>query len=324
MARVALRDHRIELAVAQPPKKPRKPLDPHAGVGDSGDRSAPRSVNGSSAEVQRTIRKYVARDVVVLEAAGSLDDVVKDLDQAIMLALADSPRGVVCDLSAVLEDDELAAVELLADAGRHVRDWPGVPVAVVSPDRQVRAAVAAHPLGEHLIVNESILGALSAVLRTPTPVVESMHLAPHPTAPRASRDFVTRTLLDWGLSAAISSASLVVSELVTNSTLYAGTKIDLSLALDRRALRLTVRDHGPGIPLRRQAGLGQHGRGLTIVAVLSRAFGFLPTADGGKVVWAVLEVPMPSPLTDQGSSDWAEPIQVMPLPLIPRLQEEPL
>src|SRR5680860_1179421 len=52
----------------------------------------------------------------------------------------------------------------------------------------------------------------------PAPAVERLRLAPHPTAPRASRDFVTRTLLDWGLGRAISSASLVVSELVTNST----------------------------------------------------------------------------------------------------------
>ena len=36
-----------------------------------------------------------------------------------------------------------------------------------------------------------------------------------------------------------------------------------------------------------------------MVAGLSRAFGVLPTTNGGKVVWAVLEAPRPPLLTSQ-------------------------
>jgi hypothetical protein len=57
---------------------------------------------------------------------------------------------------------------MLAMAGRHVRDWPGIPVAVTCPDPQVREKLRAHPLGGHLIVTESIFAAVSAVLSTPT------------------------------------------------------------------------------------------------------------------------------------------------------------
>jgi hypothetical protein len=94
------------------------------------------------------------------------------------------------------------------------------------------------------------------------------------------------------LTRIIPFASLLVSELVASSSVHAGTDIDLSLVWDSGALRLTVGDHGPALP-------GQHpvpklhGRGLTVVAGLSRAFGVLPAADGGDVVWAVLEAPMP-------------------------------
>ena len=230
------------------------------------------------------MRTYAVDHVVVLEAAGLLADVVEDLDRAIQLALSDGPPGVVCDLSAVLEGAAAGAVQELAMAGRHVRDWPGIPVAVACPDPHVRAALAAHPMGVHLIVTESILGAMSAVLLTPTPAIEWLHLSPQPDSSRASRDFVTHALLDWGLGPLIPSASVVVSELVTNSTVHAGTEIDLSIAWDRQALRLTVRDHSPLQPRQRQAGLDLHGRGLTIVAGFSHAFGVLPTADGGKVV----------------------------------------
>jgi len=226
--------------------------------------------------------------VVVLGVAGRLSDVVADLDRAMQLALADEPPGVVCDLSAVREGFEWVAVEVLATAGRHVRDWPGIPVGVACPDPQVREALRAHPLGRYLVVTESLFSAISAVLATPTPTVARLRLAPHPTAPRASRNFVTRALLDWQLNRVVPFASLVVSELVVSSSINAGTEIDLSVAWDRDALRLTVRDHGPALPGQLSSGCDLHGRGRTVVAALTRAFGMMPTANGGKVVWAVL------------------------------------
>jgi hypothetical protein len=250
--------------------------------------------------------------VVVLEVAGRLCDVIEDLDQAIQLALAERPRAVVCDLSGVLEGSEPAAVKMLATAGRHVRDWPGIPVAVACPDRRVHAALAAEPLGGHLVLTTSILTALSAVLAAATPASAWLRLAPHPTSSRASRDFVTRTLLDWRLGRIISSASLVVSELVTSSMTNAGTDIDLCVAWDLQALRLTVRDYGPGQPPQGYAALGLHGRGLSVVAGLSGAFGVLPSADGGKVVWAVLNATRPGPATSPRRPKLAAALQESP------------
>ena len=251
---------------------------------------------GPATAGQVRTRGRVIRQVVVLEVAGRLADVVQDLDQAIQLALADGPRGVVCDLSGVLQDGEPVAIEVLATAGRHVRDWPGIPVAVACPDSHVREALVAHPLGRHLIVTASLFSAVTEVLATPTLGVETLRLAPHPTAPHASRNFVTRTLLDWRLGRVIPFASLVISELVASSTVNAGTDVDVSVVWNLEALRLTVREHGPGL-LQPHSALDLHGRGLAVVAGLSRAFGVLPAADGGKVVWAVLEAPRPRPST---------------------------
>lgn len=236
------------------------------------------------------VRTRASGQVAVLEVAGRLDDVVEELDLAIQLALSKSPRGVVCDLSGVLEGAEPGAVAVLATAGRHVRDWPGIPVAVACPNPWVRQALRAHPLGDQLIMAESVSSAVSSVLATPYLIVQCLRLAAHPTAPRAARNFVTRTLLDWRLTRIIPFASLLVSELVASSSVHAGTDIDLSVVWDRGALRLTVGDHGQALP--GQPSVPRlHGRGLTVVAGLSRAFGVLPAADGGDVVWAVLEAP---------------------------------
>jgi hypothetical protein len=246
------------------------------------------------------VRSRVIRDVVVLEVAGRLADVVEDLDQAIQEALAGGPRGVACDLSTVLEGAQPVDIGVLATAGRHVRDWPGIPVAVACPDPRVREALAAHPLGGHLIVASSLFSAISAVLACPALAVESLRLAPHPTAPRASREFLTRTLLDWRLGRVVPFACRLASELVAGSSVDAGTDIDVSVAWHLGALRLTVRDQGPALPGQSGAGpspLCLHGRRLALVAGLSRTFGVLPTGDGGKVVWAVLEAPRSCPPT---------------------------
>jgi hypothetical protein len=235
---------------------------------------------------------------------GRLGDVIEDLDRAIQVALAEGPRGVVCDLSAVIEDAEPGALEMLAAAGRHVRDWPGTPVAVACPNPQVRHTLSVHPLGSHLFVTDSMFTAVSAVLATPTLVVEHLRLAAHPTAPRAAREFVTRTLRDWQLDRISPFASLVVSELVASSSIGAGTDIDLTLTWNLGALRLTVGDHGPALPDQRPSSLDLHGRGLTaVVAGRSRTFGVLPAADGGKVIWAVLEARRSRPSNGTGIRD---------------------
>lgn len=135
---------------------------------------------------------------------------------------------------------------------------------------------------------------MAAVGRTAPPVTARLGLAPHVTASRVARDFVSRTCLDWGLAPAIASACLVVSELVTNGLRHAVTDMDLTLARHGGILRLALRDRSDA-PLHPQApdldSVG--GRGLALVGACSRAWGVLPTADGGKVVWAVLDVRPP-------------------------------
>jgi hypothetical protein len=252
---------------------------------------------------QVRVRKHAIHHVVVLDVVGRLGDVVEDLDRAIQFALAEGTRGVVCDLSVILEGAQPGAVEALAAAGRHVRDWRGMPVAMAGPDLRFGEALNAHPLGRHLIVTPSVLTAVSAVLATSTPAVEWLQLTPHPTAPRASRDFVTRTLLGWGLGSLIPSASLVISELVTNSSVHAGTDINVSIGWNLGALRLGVRDNSPDLPRQRYGRFDVHGRGLCVVAGLCRAYGVLPTADGGKVVWAVINAARSLPLVKPGCSE---------------------
>ena len=105
---------------------------------------------------------------------------------------------------------------------------------------------------------------------------------------RAARDLVARTRLDWA-SAPGGAATLVVSELVTNAMLHAGTDLAVSVARCGPRLRLAVRDANSRPPNPSGPETSQvTGRGMLLVAAVSEAWGVLPTERRGKVARAVL------------------------------------
>ncbi|MDQ0683802.1 serine phosphatase RsbU (regulator of sigma subunit)/anti-sigma regulatory factor (Ser/Thr protein kinase) [Streptomyces achromogenes] len=135
-------------------------------------------------------------------------------------------------------------------------------------------------------------------------------LAGSSLAPATARDLVRAALSEWagtGLPGAVKlrerlaeDAILVVSELVTNAVVHAGTEVELVCRLeaesgpsdgglavvvevcDRHPSR-TPRDHAPD-PLQ---GTPEHGRGLRLVATLADAWG-VTYRRGAKTVWARL------------------------------------
>jgi hypothetical protein len=227
----------------------------------------------------------------MVASVGRLEDVVTDLRRAVLLALAEDPRAVVCDLSAVLDGSDEDARVLLDTAGQQVRDWPAVPVAMPCPDPVLRSRLRQQPMSEHVLVPATVRQALAAVGRIAPPTTVRRQLPPGATASRLARDFVSRTCLDWGLAQGIAAACLVVSELVNNGLRSAVTDMDLALARHGGLLRLALRDRSTAPrsePIRDLEGVS--GRGLALIVACSRAWGVLPTADGGKVVWAVLDV----------------------------------
>ena len=83
---------------------------------------------------------------------------------------------------------------------------------------------------------------------------------------------------------------LVVTELVTNAVLHGPAgEVRLSVAELPEAVRIEVEDAGHGMPVAVRNSTTMTGRGLSLVAALSRAWGVDPGRPGHKVVWA--EVP---------------------------------
>jgi anti-sigma regulatory factor (Ser/Thr protein kinase) len=115
---------------------------------------------------------------------------------------------------------------------------------------------------------------------------------PHHTQHIAdAREFVTQRLESNGLEALALSVRLVVSELVTNAVLHAGTAFSVTVSRDGPRLRLEVRDALPE-PVGRPSSpppTQPNGRGLAIVERLSTQWG-VALDPAGKTVWAVFAV----------------------------------
>jgi hypothetical protein len=104
-------------------------------------------------------------------------------------------------------------------------------------------------------------------------------------SPAHARRFVDATLGSWQRGEFAERASLLVSELVTNAVLHAGTPLDVVLRLGADRLRVEVRDGSPRLPERKHyATTASTGRGLLLVEALAAAWG-VEEAGGGKVVW---------------------------------------
>ncbi|MEV6124924.1 SpoIIE family protein phosphatase [Streptomyces sp. NPDC052077] len=106
-----------------------------------------------------------------------------------------------------------------------------------------------------------------------------------PASVAGIRSSVIERLGQWGLEEEAFVTELVVSELVTNAIRYGEPPIQLRLIRDR-ALICEVSDASSTSPhLRRAQAFDEGGRGLLLVAQLTRRWGSRQTADG-KTIWA--------------------------------------
>ncbi|MFJ5267468.1 SpoIIE family protein phosphatase [Streptomyces sp. NPDC088358] len=134
-----------------------------------------------------------------------------------------------------------------------------------------------------------------------------------PLAPGAARRLVREALADWAALALPGAetvgerlrddAVVIVSELVTNAVVHAGTDVELVCRLEigddagpgaLDAVIVEVSDHHPSRAVREDAaerpyGTPEYGRGLRLVSTLSEAWG-ITYRTGVKTVWARLPV----------------------------------
>jgi anti-sigma regulatory factor (Ser/Thr protein kinase) len=138
-------------------------------------------------------------------------------------------------------------------------------------------------------------------------LISALAIPARPEHVRAARAFVTLVLQvhqrdDDGI------ASLLVSELVTNSLLHGGPgaadgTVTVTVAIAPGEVLVEVTGNGGGgEPVQRDAGAdGESGRGLHLVAQLSHAWGYL-AASGRLTTWFELKAEGSTPGEAEGST----------------------
>ena len=229
----------------------------------------------------------VAETVTVAARNRLPSDVVGEL----MDVLAGQPRIVVCDLNGMALSPHTMA-DVFAPVAPYLTCWPGtlVVACVPHPDRHLALVSAAIP--RRLLVHAECPDGVEEAHRLLSPLEHvTTHLAPVPEAAGQARMFTVRTLRDWDLHSAVGPASVVVSELVTDSLVHARTVLSLSLSRCEDRLRIAVHDHGGGRPFTdtEERFDEVEGHGMVLVQTLSLRWGVFPAHSRGKTVWAVLD-----------------------------------
>ncbi len=140
------------------------------------------------------------------------------------------------------------------------------------------------------------------MIEEPTAAAASrIELRPGPSSPGLARRFLNERSAAWSLPDPVGEQLVLVgSELVTNAVLHARTQLTLTLELQADRVRVSVRDHSSApVALRHYRPDALTGRGLGVVATVSRAWGVEP-ARGGKVIWAELLLDGSSATTPAG------------------------
>ena len=112
-----------------------------------------------------------------------------------------------------------------------------------------------------------------------------------PGSAAEARRFTVDVLRRWGASDLVDTATLLVSELVTNAVLHARSASDLVLRTVEGRLRVELSDASAVNPSQRSyAADAGTGRGMVLIEALALRWGS-ERAGNGKRVWFELEMP---------------------------------
>jgi anti-sigma regulatory factor (Ser/Thr protein kinase) len=123
-------------------------------------------------------------------------------------------------------------------------------------------------------------------------VITKIDLPAEPASPGRARRFVTDTLGD--VATDVDRAALLVSELVTNAVLHAGTELEVAVEIRPRLVQVSVRDGSGARPaVRRYDRYAATGRGLHLLETLADRWG-VDVEPEQKRVWFELAREAPS------------------------------
>lgn len=242
------------------------------------------------------VDSYSGLGTVVLRPVGDLtEDTYAELRDELLRCAAQAPSAIVVDLDS-MRVTEPRPLTVFPSVWTLIDDWPGVPMVPMV------LAAAREPL--RTLLDTSVVPWLVPIYRSVAEALEALEARPprrrrltslpyEMAAGRRVRRVVEKTCQEWGVPGIAADAVLVASELTENVIRHARCEGVLRLELRDTVFTVAVADADSRLPRLCPAHeRADGGRGLVLVAELSRAWGYASRAHGGKVVWAVLTVPV--------------------------------
>ena len=235
---------------------------------------------------------YPETAAVVLRPVGELTSANSaELRDGLLECASQEPTAIVVDLDSMQARTTASLMVFRAVCAR-ISDSPGVPMLLVVARQPLRDLVESSTIAWFVPTYRTVGDALDALKEGLPQRRRQLPLSRELECGRRARRVVEQACHEWGVSEISPTAVLVACELTENVIRHARTEGSLCLELrgGMFTIAVTDSDHRPPRlrpPHERRSG----GRGLVLVAELSRAWGYVRRAQGGKVVWAVLTVP---------------------------------
>jgi len=224
----------------------------------------------------------------IVAFSGLLDRAsVGQVTGTVLKVLLDRPTSLIMDFARVRVANKIFLTSLIT-ACHHAAAWPGCRIALVGADPDTTSALHHMGITRYMTVCRDYPDARRSLAALPPLPRLRETLLPVASAVELARDRTREVCAKWGVPRVADAAATVVTELVTNGVVHAGTSMDLSFALSGRLLYISVRDRDPRLPAYREAE--DHGFGLRLVEAFAAYWG-AETMPEGKIVWAAIRLP---------------------------------
>jgi anti-sigma regulatory factor (Ser/Thr protein kinase) len=235
-----------------------------------------------------------AGGAVLVSVEGDLDRTGRAEFVSGLAGLLTEHHAVVLDVSSLVPHHS-STVHVFTEALTRAGGWPGVCLALVAPDPALASLLTASRVDQEVPVYDDVTDAVSHLADRPPVLRDGWRFDVDPHAPGRARAKVRDVCRRWGLDADVrEAAEIVITELLTNAVEHATSPSVVEVERHGDAFRMAVRDYDTGttghdVPAatawQAPPTSSPRGRGLAMVAAVSRAWGVLRHPDG-KTVWA--------------------------------------
>jgi hypothetical protein len=187
------------------------------------------------------IRSFRLGDYGLIEVIGARPR-YQEVRKALLWEWAASPAGVIIRIDSDEPVDDRVVRGLVADAGTLVRTWPGTPIGLITPNRELCEGIAQDPHGAHLVVSTNLREVWDGMWSRGGKANITIELPPSVQAPRTARDFVVRACRDWNLDTLVDPAALLTGDLVGRSVVQGAQDIHFTVSRHGSRVRVLARD----------------------------------------------------------------------------------